>query len=44
LRSYKSIAAELNISAVRVRQIEQRAFKKLRAAFYKQGITTIKTT
>jgi DNA-directed RNA polymerase sigma subunit (sigma70/sigma32) len=43
LRSYESIAAELKISATRVRQIEQRALKKLRMAFQKQGITTAKS-
>ena len=44
LRSYESIAAQLNISAVRVRQIEQRALKKLRAALIKRGVVTAKLT
>jgi len=38
LRSYESIALELGISQKRVRDIEQRALKKLRTALEKQGV------
>lgn len=42
LVSYQLIAQALGISPVRVRQIEQRALRKLRKAFKKQGVCSVK--
>lgn len=42
LRSYDDIAREFGISRGRVIQIEQRALKKLRKAFVKLGIFSLK--
>jgi DNA-directed RNA polymerase sigma subunit (sigma70/sigma32) len=36
--SYAAVGAVLGISAPRVRQLEQRALKKLRRALVKQGV------
>jgi hypothetical protein len=42
LLSYRQCANRLGISPARVRQIEQRALKKLRAGFLKLGVAGFK--